>query len=117
MEDWEGLRERLRVAEEALWSQQAGAGRQWDVDRLRAVMEAAGFAAEIQVQRTQDERYLERRRVRASFAPDSPLGARLRAADVSEKDVARVADRYERRLGNRTVAWPRSYALIRLRRG
>ena len=117
MEDWGGLRERLRVAEEALWSQQAGAGRPWDVDRLRAVMEAAGFAAEIQVQRTQDERYLERRRVRAWFAPDSPLGARLRAAGVSERDVARVADRYERRLGNRTVAWPRSYALIRLRRG
>ena len=110
------LQIQLQAAEEDIWQHNPNVRQNWDADRLQAVMSAAGFVVELELQLRPERRYLDRRRVLAWFEPSHRLGTELQARGVSAQDIARIARRYDQQLGNKTVDWQQCVAFCRLRR-
>ncbi len=115
-DDWGELQAQIQAVEEDIWQRNPNARQNWAADSLQAVMSAAGFDVEIELQMRPERRYLDRQRVLAWFAPPHRLGAGLLARGVSDQDVARISRRYDRQLGNKTTVWQQCVAFCRMRR-
>ena len=104
----------LQRVEEALWTENPNPRMGWEREMLERLVDRTGYAGEIEVQYSQDDRYLDRQRVQSWFAQDSALGSRLLREGVAQEEMRRIRQTFERELGNRTVKWRQATAFMTL---
>jgi len=113
------LAERVREAEESIYTDRNDPLVSWDADTLTAALEQSGLRnATLRVERQREprrftEHHFERWFGEAGDAPDRPTyAARLRAVGLTDSEVLRVSALYRRHLGKQVVDWTTSLAFL-----
>ena len=114
--DWspapDGLAEKVRAAEDAIYTDPDDALVNWDAEDAEAALEAAGYVdvrlnvAQQTTKRQMTAGHLERWFETEEVAAGRPgYASRLRDAGLSDEEVETVQDLYTRQLQNETVSW------------
>ncbi len=118
--DWDGdeaLGDRVRGAEEAIYTNPDDPLVNWDGDDLVALLTAVGLSSvRVTLDRRADERRLTNEQFDRWFAAERGEDGRptyaehLRAAGLSDAEVETVAARYRRHLAGKSVPWASTMA-------
>ncbi len=118
--DWgsdKALGERVRVAEEAIYTNPNDPLVSWDGDDLAALLAAVGLSGvRVNLERRADERRLTEEQLDRWFAAERGDDGRptyaehLRSAGLSDEEVEAVAARYRRQLAGQSVPWASTMA-------
>ncbi|MFH1567186.1 MAG: AAA family ATPase [Gemmatimonadota bacterium] len=113
------LAERVAVAEEAIYQDEANPRVNWDGEDLRRLLAEAGFAeAQVELHTQTAERRLTPPLLNAWFSPGGeqrPTFARYLRRHMSEAELRQVRILFERALAHRDVAWSTTYVFAAAR--
>ncbi len=115
--DWmnASLYDRLVAAEEAIYTRAADPMVNWDVGDLQAAFEAAGFAVEVQVERSAAPMHLSQALLDRWFAPsgERPTYRAHLAQKLKPAEVSAVQNLFTHHLREQTVTWESTIAFVR----
>lgn len=110
------LRDRFIAAEEAIYQDPKDPMVNWDAPDLEAVLTAAGFRVELQVERSQSQMQINAATIERWFAPTTTAkpsyGDRLLQM-LSPNEVNAVRDLFFKTLRDRTAIWSSAIAFIK----
>lgn len=119
--DWPGqeaLRKKVAAAEETIYYDGADPLVNWDEGDLEAALQASGLAVQLVVEKQMEQRRITGAHLSRWFPAAETFQARpsyahhLRAAGLTDEELAQVAALYRRQLQEQTVPWHSTVAYV-----
>jgi putative ATPase len=109
------LYDRIIAAEEAIYTQPDNPKVNWTIADLQSSLEQAGFAIELQPERSQTEVFLSQTLCDRWFTsnPEQPTYADHLARFLSPSEITQVRQAFLKRVSNQTVVWNSTTVFIR----